>query len=91
MTVPDLAQQIKSAHLNEEYTALSWDEILVTVTRYLHSTESKHPTFIANRLKQWLAFLQKQYPEALELFHQVKKLRTPQEIYKQLDSVIAKT
>lgn len=75
LTCPDLAKSIKAKADNKNYVAKSWFETLDMVLEYLQKTQNKHPLFVSNRAKQWLVFLQMHYPEAAQLFHQIKRLK----------------
>lgn len=86
LTCPDIAHAIY-ANCNGEATNLkSWSEVLEMVTSYLMNSKNKHPKFISNRLKQWLVFLQRNYPQAKDLFHSVKRLKVAEEIFRTVDS-----
>jgi tRNA-dihydrouridine synthase C len=82
MSFPDLAAQIKTP----SRSAMTWLEVLSLVTRYLRNCETKHPLFVGNRSKQWLVFLQMHYPEAVDLFHQVKKEKEAAAVFKILEA-----
>ncbi len=82
LTRPDLALSIKSDINGEPHQLMSWPEVLELMLGYLKaSTNNHHPKFIANRTKQWLVFLLRQYPGAAELFHLVKRLHTEDDVY----------
>ncbi len=82
LTRPDLALSIQAENNGKPHTLMSWPEVLEMMLKYLQaSTKNQHPKFIANRTKQWLVFLQKQYSGAAELFHLVKRLQTEDEVY----------
>ena len=95
LTRPDLALSIKAEIDGFSHQLMSWPEVLEMMLLYLKvSTKNQHPKFIANRTKQWLVFLQKQYSGAADLFHRVKRLQTEDEVYaaitahqKQLETV----
>ena len=48
---------------------------------YLRKFEHQHPLFVGNRCKQWLGFLQRQYPLSADLFHRVKRLKQAQDVF----------
>ncbi|CBL47146.1 Dihydrouridine synthase [gamma proteobacterium HdN1] len=70
---PDLALQIRTALLGEHQAPSSWDPIFAAVqVFYQHSLAQLNPTAAAGRLKSWLAHLRHTYPEASELYQQVR-------------------
>ena len=81
LSCPDLAANIKAHETASAYEFKNWSETLRTINEYLHKTENKHPKFVSNRAKQWLVFLQRQYPEAIELFHRIKRMREAEEVF----------
>jgi tRNA-dihydrouridine synthase C len=86
LTSPQLAARIKAHHLGSDHQEMNWPELLRVIVRYLRETENKHPHFVCNRSKQWLAFLLNAYPEALSLFHQVKRVKNAAEMLNTLRS-----
>lgn len=82
---PDLAAMIKAQQHNQSHQLMSWPATLEMITRYLHNTQNKHPRFVGNRLKQWLVFLQRHYPEAIDLFHQIKRIKDADDIFAALN------
>jgi len=85
LTCPDLAHSIQADHQGYYYAKKSWFKTLTILERYLHNSKNKHPLFVSNRAKQWLVFLQMHYPQAQELFHQIKRLKETQEIFHAID------
>lgn len=77
---PDLAEAIKARSQNQNYRDLSWAEIVDELQIRFNNTENTHPKFIGNRLKQWLVFLRREYPQAVELFQMVRTLKTSDDI-----------
>jgi tRNA-dihydrouridine synthase C len=78
LSCPDLAQSIK---LDDTYQMMSWPEVLDMLLSYLYQSEAKHELFVSNRSKQWLAFLQRQYPDAGVLFQKIKRLKDAQDVF----------
>lgn len=74
---PDLALAIKQ----DDWQLQSWQWTLPFVAEYFQglitSTEAR---FAGNLLKQWLNYLQKQHPEAQQLFEKIKRLKDPPKI-----------
>lgn len=82
---PDLAQQIKAYENQQSYTPLTWNEILIKLEHFFKLTSETYPKkHMGNRLKQWLFYLSRNYPEAKILFDQIKASRDAIEINKAL-------
>lgn len=81
LSCPDLALAIKASQQGVDYQMMSWPEVLELLVSYLIQSEAKHELFVSNRCKQWLAFLQRQYPGAGELFHQIKRLKDANDVF----------
>ncbi len=78
---PDLAIAGKQHMKGEPYTFMSWQCILPKVWHYHQKTLAQcPPKYTGNRLKQWLMYLQRTYPEAKVFFEAVKRLRTAHEL-----------
>lgn len=74
---PDLARLIKG----ESEKALSWSEMKLVFIRYAELLIGTGlPVQVAGRLKQWLAFLQQGYGEAVLLLKEIRRLKCPDEI-----------
>lgn len=73
---PDLALQIKAANTNQAYTPMTWQQIVTYVYQFFLDTCDAYPMkYMGNRLKQWLHYLQRNYPEAQQLFNDIKQTR----------------
>ena len=90
MAFPDLAASIKAKQKGQTYTPLPWSSVLSMMLGYLLSTEKKHPLFVGNRCKQWLVFLQMHYPEAKDVFHDIKRLKEAPMVLKALSTWLDK-
>jgi len=76
LACPDLALQIKAWHSGEDYQAMNWTKIAALLLTFFERTASTYPTkYMGNRLKQWLFYLCRQYPEAQHLFEKIKRSR----------------
>lgn len=84
---PDLAPAIRAIHRGEDYVALSWDEVRLMIVEYIPTIPLDRPKFAPNRVKQWLNYLRRQYPEAEVLFQHLKRLKTLTEIEQCLRNV----
>ncbi|MGB1310969.1 MAG: tRNA dihydrouridine synthase [Leucothrix sp.] len=88
MRCPDLARIIKANQAKQNYTPMTWPDVLEMVLRYLHHSENRHPNFVSNRSKQWLVFLQKRYPEAAELFQRIKRMKAADEVLTEITAYL---
>ncbi len=78
---PDLAKQIRCALNNEHYSPLSWLEICQMLFNYYRNTTPLyHEKNCGNRVKQWLMYLGRNYPEAVTFFELVKRKSLHNEI-----------
>jgi tRNA-dihydrouridine synthase C len=75
---PDLALAIKAEQAGEDHQSLTWAQISELLLQFQRETTLSYPIqFCGNRLKQWLMYLQRSYPQAQQLFEAVKKTRDP--------------
>lgn len=86
LSFPDLAASIQANEVNQDYRLNSWSDTLNIMVEYLNRSQNLHPKFVSNRCKQWLVFLQRQYPEAGELFHRIKRLREANEVFSVMEN-----
>lgn len=78
LACPDLARQIKADIAGEEYRPLSWDEICQMLFHYYQQTLPRYvEKNCGNRVKQWLMYLRRQYPQADIFFERIKRAREP--------------
>lgn len=68
LNVPNLSQVIK---FNQ--AKMSWNDVMLLLYRYVNM-ENEHDTgfYHVARIKQWLRYLDKEYPQAIELFEILK-------------------
>jgi tRNA-dihydrouridine synthase C len=82
LSCPDLALQIKAQQQNIDYQAMQWIDVCQLVQHFFERTtplyQQKHT---GNRVKQWLNYLRRQYPEAQTLFDTIKRYRTQEDIH----------
>lgn len=81
---PDLARAIRADQDNEQTPAMPWGEVRERLIYLLEQAEQQAPKFAGNRIKQWLNYLRRHYPEADVLFLHLKRLRALDEIYHSL-------
>ncbi|OMH25272.1 tRNA-dihydrouridine synthase [Motiliproteus sp. MSK22-1] len=71
---PDLARGIVAQRDGVSYVPMDWATVVSMLYRFFESVQqqvaAKHAP---GRIKQWLSFLQKQYPQAKRLFELIKK------------------
>lgn len=78
---PDLARQIKAALKKEECKIMTWAEICKMLYEYYRfTTPLYHERNCGNRVKQWLMYLSRNYPEAVIFFENIKRKSLPDEI-----------
>ncbi|MGH8447569.1 MAG: tRNA dihydrouridine synthase [Solimonas sp.] len=71
---PDLALQIADAAAGREPQPLPWDALLPLVRDFWRQTRGRlPPRFAPGRLKQWLVWLARSYPEAARLFEALRR------------------
>lgn len=81
LSFPDLAMQIKSDVNATHNQQLAWWQILGLLADFSLVTEQAYERkHVANRVKQWLSYLRREYAEAAQLFEEVKRLKWPEEI-----------
>lgn len=77
---PDLARQIKAYLKGAECTPMSWSEICQMLYSYYQLTTPLYETRnCGNRVKQWLMYLSRNYPQAQVFFEAIKRKTTPAE------------
>lgn len=78
---PDLARAIATRARGETCDELSWTDLLPILRDFQAATLLHYPRkYCGNRLKQWLNYLRRHYPEADALFQQIKNTREPEAI-----------
>lgn len=70
LAIPNLAAWIKGTQ-----DRMSWPEVLALLIEYSHyEIEGDRGLYYSNRIKQWLSYIRLQYPQADELFRQVRRI-----------------
>ena len=81
LSCPDLARQIKAYLAGEDYLPMTWQQVCEMLhSYYLLTTPLYETRNCGNRVKQWLMYLSRQYPEAQVFFEAVKRKTTAQDI-----------
>lgn len=92
LSCPDLALQIKAFERGEHYTPMDWQQICPILQDFFARTADYYPAkYMGNRLKQWLFYLCRQYPEAVILFDKVKRSRDQAFIHQAISESLAST
>jgi tRNA-dihydrouridine synthase C len=82
LAMPNLAQVIKNHQAH-----MPWEQVRALLVRYsgyeLFGDKGK---YYPNRVKQWLGYLSRQYPQAEALFMRIRALRSADEILQQIQS-----
>ena len=78
---PDLALEIKSLVKGNAYERQQWPHILnLLEALFADSVANCAPRHVGGPIKQWLGYLRREYPQAQQLFEQIKRLNTPADI-----------
>ncbi|MGB3726875.1 MAG: tRNA-dihydrouridine synthase [Glaciecola sp.] len=76
LSMPNLANTIKHKH-----TPYTWEEVKELLIKYSgYEIYSEKGLYYPNRIKQWFLYLKRQYPEAHDMFMQLRKYKTADEI-----------
>ena len=81
VTMPDLSLCIRQ---NNDATVLSWQDLIELQQRFL-TGQYKTEIGMIGRYKQWLGMMSKAYPEAQQLWTQVKRIKQLEQIIEYLD------
>ncbi|GAB3015478.1 tRNA-dihydrouridine synthase [Bowmanella dokdonensis] len=80
LALPNLARVIK-----QQAEPMSWEQVRALLSRYsgyeIYGDKGK---YYPNRVKQWLGYLKRQYPQAIELFARIHTLQRAEDILVQL-------
>ncbi len=77
LSLPDLALQIKANKQQTDHTPFSWQKVCGLLHVFYLNTKDTYPQrFLGNRVKQWLFYLQRNYPEAILFFNEIKRHST---------------
>ncbi len=82
LAMPNLAASIKYGDKPYDWEAVK--ALLVEYTGY--EIYSEKGLYFPNRIKQWFSYLKKQYPEAQEMFMELRRMKDADEIVKVLTS-----
>jgi tRNA-dihydrouridine synthase C len=80
IALPNLANCIKH---NAE--PMQWEQMLALLIRYsAYEIKGVKGCYYPNRIKQWFTYLKRQYPQAQDMFAQIRRLNNADEIVKSL-------
>lgn len=69
---------------------MRWDELLLLLRRYSeYEVQGDKGKYYANRIKQWLVHLKQNYPQAAELFGEIRTLRKSVEVIAVIERLIS--
>lgn len=81
LAMPNLAR-----HIRDQAAPLPWPEVLVLLMHYSEfEIAGDKGKYYANRVKQWFSYLKLQYPEAQQLFSQLRLLTKSRDILQLLE------
>ncbi|MHA3055184.1 tRNA-dihydrouridine synthase C [Acinetobacter sp. ANC 4633] len=80
VTTPDLTQCIRQ---KSDHALLSWQDLVELQIRFLNGP-SKTEIGMVGRYKQWLGMMSKAYPEAKQLWDEVKRIKILEDVIQQL-------
>jgi len=75
---PDLARQISATQSQTSVSLMKWSEVLALVVEmaaFMQTQPEIKEKKVLGRIKQWLAYLKRQYPEAGELFAKIRQMK----------------
>ena len=76
LSIPNLGNMVK-----DNQAAMSWSELLELLDKYSkYELGGYKSLYFPNRLKQWLSYLKRSYPEAHLLFADIRRLTTQEAI-----------
>ncbi|TKL86449.1 tRNA dihydrouridine(16) synthase DusC, partial [Enterococcus faecium] len=80
-----------AARIKQGGDALSWPEVLSLLMRYSEfEIAGDKGLYYSNRIKQWFSYLRLQYPQAEQLFSQLRLLRRSADILQLLQAELAR-
>lgn len=81
LACPDLAVQIKAFVAGQPHEPMSWQQICALLYRFHCEIKDLYPQkHLGSRLKQWLAYLKRNYTGAEQLFETIKRQRSEEEL-----------
>ena len=82
LNLPNLGEVVKY-----NKAAMPWADVVALLRNYCQlEIRGDKEKYLPNRIKQWFSYLRKQYPEAAELFSQLRALRQSEEVINTLNN-----
>lgn len=82
LNLPNLGAVVK-----HNQAAMPWADVVTLLQNYCQlEIRGDKEKYLPNRIKQWFSYLRKQYPEAADLFTQLRALRQSEEVIKTLNN-----
>ncbi len=79
---PDLARLIRAHDQQRQLEPLAWPGVLSLVLKLFEAMlDTYQPRHVGNPVKQWLAYQRFYFPQAAQLFAQIKRMHSPPEIH----------
>jgi tRNA-dihydrouridine synthase C len=76
LNMPNLGEVVKA-----NADPMPWPEVVTLLQNYCQlEVRGDKEKYLPNRIKQWFSYLRKQYPEAVELFTQLRTLRQSEQV-----------
>ena len=88
VSCPDLAAQIYHDHHNQHYSPIEWPDVHHLIVKMAaNMKDGIKDRYAMARVKQWLAYLKKSYPEAESYFSTIKSFTTFDELNSFLSNI----
>jgi len=85
LSLPNLAAVIKG-----QQAAMTYPQLLSLLTDYsTFEISGKKAVYYPNRMKQWLTYLRRQYPQAGDLFKRIRTLKHTNEVVAMIEAEVA--
>jgi tRNA-dihydrouridine synthase C len=78
INLPDLARQISALQSQTAIDPMEWEEVvglIIEMTELMKQQPEIQDKKVLGRIKQWLAYLKRQYPQAVVLFAEIRQLK----------------
>ena len=87
---PDLARQIAAEQRGETWEPLQWPQLALLVADFWGQSRRKlPPRFAPGRIKQWLSWLARSYPQAEQLFRELRRETDCERIDGMIEGLVA--
>lgn len=87
---PDLARQIKASQRGETCPEMPWADVVALLVDYTRTLQSfLDPRHATGRIKQWLNYTRRTYPQADVCWGRVKRVNDPDEVCRLLNASVS--